>query len=303
MIESKLITRSSYTLEEREQLAEAEGRGMEETVPHILLATCNRTETYWGQGEIPVEMARHLFRVAAGLESALIGERAIQGQLKQAYLEAQAHYKLAPELNRLFQAAIHVGKRVRTETQIAEGAVSHSQVTADMLRQHHIDLKNKIVGIIGVNKLTEDILKYLTARGAVNIYLSNRHVDKAEALAQVYGATAMPLERKRDLLAYCQVVISATSAPHALIHTEDIPARREEDMLLFDLAFPRDIEPEVGRLPGITLYNLEDIERFARHNLSLRQQEVGKAEAIIEEEIEKLMEWQRMKHQTDITKS
>jgi glutamyl-tRNA reductase len=295
MIESKLITRSSYTLEEREQLAEAGGEGVGEAVPHILLATCNRTETYWGEGEIPVDMARHLFRVAAGLESALIGERAIQGQLKQAYLEAQAHYKLAPALNRLFQSAIHVGKRVRTETQIAEGAVSHSQVTVDMLRQHHIDLKNQIVGIIGVNKLTEDILKYLTARGAVNICLSNRHVNKAEALAADYGATVLPLDRKRELLGFCQVVISATSAPHALIHPEDIPTQREREMLLFDLAFPRDIEPEVGSLPGITLYNLEDIEGFARRNLSLRQQEVGKAEAIIEEEIEKLMAWQRVK--------
>jgi glutamyl-tRNA reductase len=300
MIESKLITRSSYTLEEREQLAETEDESVRNSMPHILLATCNRTETYWGEGEIPVDMARHLFRVAAGLESALLGERAIQGQLKQAYLEAQAHYKLAPELNRLFQAAIHVGKRVRTETQIAEGAVSHSQVTVDMLRQHHIDLKNKIVGIIGVNKLTEDILKDLTARGAVNIYLSNRHVDKAQALAADYGASVLPLERKRDLLGFCQVVISATSAPHALIHPEDVPDERESEMLLFDLAFPRDIEPEVGRLPGITLYNLEDIEAFARRNLSLRQQEVGKAEAIIEEELDKLMVWQRMKQRGPI---
>jgi glutamyl-tRNA reductase len=300
MIESKLITRSSYTLEEREQIAGAEGEGRERSLPHILLATCNRTETYWGEGEIPVPLARHLFRVAAGLESALIGERAIQGQLKQAYLDAQQHYKLAPGLNRLFQAAIHVGKRVRTETQIAEGAVSHSQVTVDMLRQHHIDLKNQIVGIIGVNKLTEDILKYLTTRGAVNIYLSNRHVDKAEALAATYGASVLPLTRKRDLLGFCQVVISATSAPHALIHPEDIPAERPRRMLLFDLAFPRDIDPEVGLQPGITLYNLEDIEAFARHNLTLRQHEVGKAEAIIEDELAKLMAWQRMKAQAAI---
>lgn len=293
MIQSLLINRSTHSLDERERLS-ARIRQDDDT-PHVLLATCNRTEIYWGEGEIPEGLALHLFRVAAGLESSLIGERAIQGQLKQAYTLAQKQYRLSASLNRLFQCAMHVGKRVRTETQIAEGAVSHSQVTADMLRQHDIDLKNKIVGIIGVNKLTEDILKYLTSRGAVNIYLSNRNLDKATELAARYGGTAMPLAHKRDLLRFCDVLICATSAPHTLIRTEDFTAERNEKLLLFDLAFPRDIDPAVGDMPGVTLYNLEDIERFARQNLSLRCNEIVKAEQIIGEEMEKLDKWQEMK--------
>jgi glutamyl-tRNA reductase len=191
---------------------------------------------------------------------------------------------------------------VRTETQIAAGAVSHGQVTVEMLRRHNIDLKNKIVGIIGVNKLTEDIMKYLTARGAVNVYLSNRHLDKAQAMASQFGATAMPLDRKRQLLGFCHVLISATSAPHAIVHAADFPENRERELLMFDLAFPRDIEPAVGEMEGVKLYNLDDIERFARHNLSLRQQEVSHAEAIIAEELDKLMKWQSFAQSVGVNK-
>lgn len=297
MIQSRLVTRAEHSLEEREGLTAQVWT--DDGVPHVLLATCNRTEAYWGEGDIPVPLARHLFRVAAGLESSLIGERAIQGQLKQAYLTAQKAYKLSSPLNRMFQLAMHVGKRVRNETRIAEGAVSHSQLTADMLRAHGVDLKNQIVGIIGVNKLTEDILKYLKARGAINIYLSNRNIDKAQALADHYGGTVMSFGRKRDLLRVSQVLICATSAPHAIVHTADFEGLNSQirGRLLFDLAFPRDIEPDVAGLPGVTLYNLDDMERFARSNLSLRRGEIAKAEAIIEEELEKLAAWQAMRGQ------
>ncbi|MDR1682217.1 MAG: hypothetical protein LBS25_02355, partial [Candidatus Symbiothrix sp.] len=159
MIESILINNSEYGLKEREHFAGAVS--IDETIPHILLSTCNRMELYRGEGETPEHIIRHLYRVAAGLESSLIGERAIQGQLKQAYQSAMEKYRLSPQLNRLFQSAIHTGKRVRTETKIATGAVSHSQVTVEILKQEKIDLNKKIVGIIGVNKLTEDILKFL----------------------------------------------------------------------------------------------------------------------------------------------
>ncbi len=292
MIQSRLITRSEYSLTEREMLARH--IGVDENIPHVLLATCNRTELYWGDGEIPLPLAFHLFRVAAGLESSLVGERAIQGQLKNAYSSAVKKYKLSSYLNRLFQSAIHAGKRVRTETRIAEGAVSHSQVTVEMLRSHGIDLENKVVGIIGVNKLTEDILKFLRTRGALNVYLSNRNIDKAAELAGRFGGTALGLDRKRELLGLCNVLICATSAPHAIIHSEDFPADRN-GMLIFDLAFPRDVAPEVEAMPGITIYNLEDVERFAVRNLSARIRETAKAEKIIDEEIEKLEKWQEMK--------
>ncbi len=293
MIQSKLITRSDYGLDEREALSRR--MGIDESVPHVLLATCNRTELYWGEGDIPRELAAHLFRVAAGLESSLLGERAIQGQVKKAYAQAVARYKLSAQLNRLFQTAMHAGKRVRTETRISEGAVSHSQATVEMLRFDGIDLADKVVGIVGVNKLTEDIMKFLKARGAVNIYLSNRNFDKAAALAARYGGTALGLDRKRELLARCQVLICATSAPHAIVRPDDFPPGRRDGMLVFDLAFPRDVAPEVAALPGVTLYDLEDIERFARQNLTARRNEAVRAEHIIDEEIDKLEKWQEMK--------
>lgn len=297
MIESRQITRADHSLTEREALAAQGAVGpADRRTPHILLATCNRTEAYWGEGEIPPETARHLFRVAAGLESSLIGERAIQGQLREAYLTAsEAYGRLPAELNRLFQTAIHVGKRVRNETRIACGAVTHSQLTVDMLRAEGIDLDHKVVAIIGVNKLTEDILKYLHARGALRVYLSNRHYDKALALSARYGGTAFPLSRKADLLREARVVISATSAPHAILRESDLPPGRTEPLLLFDLAFPRDIDPAIGRHEGVTLYDLDDMERFARRNLTLRRGEIGKAEAIIEDELAELARWQCMR--------
>lgn len=292
MIQSKRINQTDYDLHAREWLREQ--LVLEANTPHVLLATCNRTELYWGDGRIPEQLACHLFRVAAGLESALLGERAIQGQIKQAYSHAIQHHKLSPSLNRLFQSAMHAGKRVRTETQIAEGAVSHSQVTADLLRKQGIDLKNKIVGVIGVNKLTEDILRLLTARGAVHIYLSNRRIERAVELARKYNGTAMRLDCKRDLLRFSQVLICATAAPHPIIYPEDFPEDREE-MLIIDLAFPRDVDQRVGEMSGITLYNLENVERFARENRLQRQHEVQKAEQIIAEEMAKLEKWQAVK--------
>lgn len=296
MIQSRLVNRSDYSLEEREKLSAQVWTDQE--TPHVLLATCNRTEAYWGEGEIPEALARHLFRVAAGLESSLIGERAIQGQIKQAYLQASSRYKLSAPLNRLFQVAMHVGKRVRNETHIAEGAISHSQLTVDMLRSNGIDLKDKIVAIIGMNKLTEDILKYLKARGAVNIYLSNRNAGKAQAMALRYGGTVTRFEDKAELLRFAHVLICATSAPHSILHVSDFVEGRKDELLLFDLAFPRDVDPQVGQIPGVQLYNLDDMERFARRNLSLRQAEIVKAEAVIEEELAELFRWQAVREGT-----
>lgn len=295
MIQNRSINHTNYRLEEREKLFEAVR--LDPAIPHVLLATCNRTEVYWGMGEVPEDVALHLYRIVAGLESSLIGERAIQGQVKRAYAEASANYRLSPSLNRLFQSALHVGKRVRTETGISEGAVSHSQITVDILRQRKVDLNEKIVSIIGVNKLTEDILKYLKARGAVNIFLSNRNHEKACALASRYGGTAMSLDKKRPLLQFTDVLICATSAPHSIIHLDDFPEEKGE-MLIFDLAFPRDVDGEIGQRKAVTIFNIEDIERFSQENRSLRNNEIEKAEEIIREEIIKLNKWQYRAYKT-----
>ncbi|MDR2963435.1 MAG: glutamyl-tRNA reductase [Bacteroidales bacterium] len=296
MLHSRRITHSACNLAEREELSQYFCRELHGT-PHVLLATCNRMEQYWGEGAVRQEIVQHLYRVAAGLESALPGERAIQGQIKEAYARAQAQYRLSPELNRLFQTAMSVGKRVRSETKIAEGAVSHSQITADMLKERGINLTNKVIGIIGINKLTEDILKYLTSRSACNVLLSNRNIEKAQLLANRYNGTAIPLSDKQKLLQVADILICATSAPHSIIHAEDISPNKE--LLIFDLAFPRDVDETVGDLPHVELRNLEDIELFARRNIRLRHAEIHKAEQIITEEIAKFEAWQRFREQVE----
>lgn len=293
MVNCKLINISDFTLQERELCANT--IIIDEAVPHVFLNTCNRSELYWGEGCVPEKILRHLYRVACGLESGLIGERAIQGQLKTAYKTALIKYKLSSQLNRLFQSAIHVGKRVRTETRIAEGAISHSQVTVEMLKEKHIDLKNKIVGIIGVNKLTEDILKYLASNQAVNILLANRNLEKAEALAKQYNATAIRLIDKQLMLQFADVLICATSAPHVILKKEDLPT--DKDILIFDLAFPRDVDEDAGGLEKVELFNLEDIEKFAKKSLLQRMDEINKVELIIENEIQKFYEWQSFANQ------
>lgn len=289
MIDYQFINNASYNLEERERLAGSLSVNAEE--PHVLLSTCNRLEVYKGEGFVPENVVRHLYRVASGLESSLVGERAVEGQLKKAYLSAKSKYKLSPALNRLFQTAMHTGKRVRNETKIAVGAVSHSQVTATILNTKMPDLDHKIIGIIGVNKLTDDILKFLVSRHTINVFLSSRRYEKAVETADKYNGTAVRLERKRDLLKCADVIISATSAPHAIVFKEYLPV--DKPLLLFDLAFPRDIDPSVGDMPHVRLYNLEMIEQFARRNLCLRQKESEKAGHIIEEEIARFRHWQQ----------
>ncbi|MDR0814164.1 MAG: glutamyl-tRNA reductase [Bacteroidales bacterium] len=287
MVQCSLINNQQFSLEERETLFSK--IHFDENQPHVLLKTCNRIELYWGEGEIPDHIIRHLYRVTSGLESGLIGERAIQGQVKLAYQTACENYRLTPQLHKLFQTAMHTGKRVRNETSISTGAVSHSQAVVDILKKGNLDLRNKVVSIIGVNKLTEDILKFLTARQAVQIFLSSRNFEKATTLAERFKGTAVPLQNKGKMLEFTDILISATSAPHTMVNCEEMPTGK--NMLIFDLAFPRDIEAKIADMQGVTLYNLDDIERHAANNLSLRMNEVAKAEEIIEEEKTCLTAW------------
>lgn len=268
----------------------------------VLFETCTRTELYWGDGEVSAETARHLFRVASGLESPLLGEMAIQGQLKDCYYASRERWKLSAPINRLFQSAIHTGHRVRTETGIAKGAVSYSQVTVDILCHETGDLTGSVVSIIGVNDMTESILNFLSARGATNIILANRSFDKAKALADKYHAEAIPLEEKQYLLKVSDIVISATSAPHSIIHRSDFDniIGSGKRQLFFDLAMPQDIDDDVESVPGITLYRLADIERRAQQNIRAREAEVARCEEIIEEEINELLRWQSFRQKKAI---
>ena len=291
MIAYKSINQQNTSLEARE----AYFQGLHVERGAVLLQTCNRVELYYGDGDVPDDVARHLFRVTAGLESALIGERAVQGQVKDSYQQAQLQYRLTAEMHKLFSCALEVGKRVRTETEISQGAVSHSLATIEILQQEQVDLNQSRIAIVGVNKLTSDILKFLKNKGARMVFLANRSQMKAHQLADPLGISVFELHDKQRFLADTDILISATSAPHAVIDATDIPFGKK--LLAIDLAFPRDIDPSVGRLPNVRLYNLSDVERRVRENISVRKSEVVRAEAIIEEEIAELQDILRRRRQ------
>lgn len=273
------------------EISESTGTSSEKSLPYIFLKTCNRSEIYYDDGKedgVPDDVARHLFRVVSGLESAITGERAVQGQVKEAYYSAKAQRPLPAELHKLFQSALQVGKRVRNETEISHGAVSHSLAAIEILEEEMLDIKNAHITIIGVNKLTADILKFLQNKGAKMVFLANRSQIKAHHLADPLGIKVYTLDEKKEFLQHTDILISATSAPHLIIHKDDIP--KDKQMLAIDLAFPRDIDSQLKELPLVHLYNIRDVEQKVRQNLDVREAEVKKAEVIIEEEIQEMQE-------------
>lgn len=285
MIQYKSINHQDTSLAEREEYF----KNLEHKEDaSVFLQTCNRVELYYGDGDVPDEVARHLFRVVCGLESAIIGEQAVQGQVKEAYMAAKQTKKLSAGMHKLFTIALQVGKRVRNETQISHGAVSHSLAAIEIIEQENIDLRNARITIIGVNKLTEEIIKFLLNKKARLVFLANRTEEKARRMAEPFGIDIFRLEDKHKFLKDIDILISATSAPDAIIHPSDLTPGRP--LLAIDLAFPRDIDPEVAKMQGVTLYNLHDVEQKVKANISVREDEVQKAEQIIEEAIVELRE-------------
>lgn len=256
-----------------------------ENTPHVLLQTCDRIELYWGDGAVSEHIAHHLFSVVSGLDSSLVGECAIQGQVKNCYQDAAAKHKLSGSLHKLFQTALSVGKRVRTESAISQGAISHSQAVIECLIQEQIPLKNALITMLGINKLNEDIIKFLQAKGAMSIFLGNRYFEKAEDMAAKYECKAFRFDEMKSFMEYTDVLITATSAPHAIVRPEHISSNQK--ILILDLAFPRDVDERVGEMPNVTLYNLEDIKQRVDQNLASRQQKMKLALEIIDEEVAK----------------
>ncbi|MEE1347082.1 MAG: glutamyl-tRNA reductase [Bacteroidales bacterium] len=287
-VHCKQIDHGSLDISEREAaMASFEREAGADAPGSVTLRTCNRLEVYSGGGIIPPGVARHLMRVASGLESQLIGERAVGGQVREAYMDAKAHSPLSGELHKLFESAIHAGKRVRSETRVSSGAVSHSLAAVEILTNELNDLQGARIAVIGVNKLTADVLKFLLGKGARMIQLANRSEDKARALGGPLGIKVRPLSERRDILAEADALISATSAPHLIVKAEDVPPGKR--LLAIDLAFPRDIDPRLRQRAEVTLYDLDDIAAVVGKNIKVRQSEAAKAERIIDEEVEKLM--------------
>lgn len=296
MIRLYSINQLSNSLAERETALQSipDAKG-------VLVQTCNRIELYYGEGDVPAEVAHHLFRVVSGLESSLTGEIAIQGQVKNAYQEASARYKLSKGLHQLFQTALYAGKRVRTESGISRGAMSHSQAASEIISKSGIHLDKALISVIGAHKLNGDIIRFLQGKGAETIFLASRSYEKALPVAQKHGCTIMRLDQLKDMLQFSDILISATAAPHLIVNLDIFP--RNKPMLILDLAFPRDVDERIGSLPGVTLLNLEAIEKQISKNLDARKASIDKAEAIIEEELRYFLEkQQKQKRYEETTK-
>lgn len=249
----------------------------------VLIQTCNRVEFYSGEGSISGEIARHLFRVVSGLESTIIGESAVVGQVKQAYSAAMENNRLDKSLHKLFQHALFVGKRVRKETGISKGAMSHSQAAVDFLFEKTAHIKNPKITVIGVNALNEKIIKFLVNKDAEPVFIGNRTFEKAEELAEKYGANAFHFDQLPTILEKTDVLISATSAPHFILKKDNFKTKRK--LYILDLAVPRDIEPAIGELPNVHLFDIEFIDNQIKRNVSIRKERLIEAEGIIEDEL------------------
>jgi len=228
----------------------------------------------------------HLFAVAAGLDSQMVGETEIFGQVKDAYAAARTAGHLGPVLNRVFQKAFQCAKLVRTETAIGEGQVSVATVAVALAERIFGDLRTSRVLIVGAGDIAEKTAKALRSREAGTIAFANRTESKAAALAQEFGGIVLPFSELGTALARTDIVVSSTAAPEPVLTlpmvATAIRARASRPLFLIDLALPRDVAPETADLPNVSLYNLDDLARLAEENIAHRRAELARARALLE---------------------
>lgn len=293
------------------------GAGLSEVV---LLSTCNRVEIYgvtenavgsaeslfrWinpgGKDLSPhlflhegADAVRHLFSVASGLDSMMIGETEITGQVKHAYQTAQAAKLTGGVLNRVFQKALQAGKEIRTRTQIGRGAISVGSAAVEMAEKiFGSDLSRQTIMIIGAGKMGEACVRHLAKKGNRTVLVSNRSFERAQGLAAEFGGRALRLDECLPAMTDADIVVSSTGCPETILHREEIEAvmksRRNRRLVLIDIAVPRDIEPEVQKVNGVYLYNIDDLEALVRENVRQREQELEQCRAIVEEQTAAVM--------------
>ena len=229
----------------------------------------------------------HLFKVACGLDSMVLGETEILGQLKKAYDVALQRGHTGSRLNKAFQRAFNVAKHIRTETNIQRGSISVGSVAVELAEKIFSRLAERDVMVIGAGDTSEKTARALLSRGARSIMVTNRSYEKALALAQELGGRAIPFDNWSEEFQNIDIVISSTSAPHYILDRRKLEPlmrlRRNRPLLLIDIAVPRDIEPEVNFMENVFLYNVDDLQGIAQDYLKQRQQEVARCEQIIRE--------------------
>ncbi len=294
-------------------------------VEMVILSTCNRIEIYavssqevFTELEIflsevrgvnrdeftlhlyhhkDVDAARHLFNVAAGLDSLVVGEPQILGQVTRALELARGQNTAGPILNRLFQSAIHAGKRARTETGISRNPASVSSLAASLSQRvvHHI--ADAQIVILGAGEMAELAMEALRKRGANQILVVNRTLERAHSLAQRWDAQATTFENLNVALASADIVIASTGAPHTIVTTEMInqimQARPQRPLVLIDIAVPRDIDPEIANIPHVRLFDMDNLNAQLERSLAERMAEVPQVKTILEEELAQFEEYMK----------
>lgn len=267
---------------------------MQEFLDHMapnVLAETSYDYLFYFQEE---ECIRHLFRVSASLDSLVLGEGQILSQVKTAYAIARQAGATSTVLNTLFNRAIAVGKKVRTTTRIAYNAVSVSYAAVELAKKVLGDLSASNVLVLGAGEMSELTARHLVASGVKTVFVSNRNFDRAITLADKFRGVAVPFEDFMKSAVDADIVITSTGAPHYIIKAWDVahlmPKRQGKPIFFIDIAVPRDIEPEVGAIAGVTLYNIDDLEAVVESNLRERQQEAKEAEKLVEEEMASIMD-------------
>jgi glutamyl-tRNA reductase len=236
----------------------------------------------------------HLFKVACGLDSMVLGETEILGQLKQAYALAHRHGHTSAWLNRVFQRAFHVAKHIRTQTNIQRGSVSVASVAVELAEKIFGSLHDREVLVIGAGDTSEKTARALLSRGARSIIVANRSHDRAVALANELGGRAVQFDNWAAEFEKIGIAISSTSAPHHILDRAKLEplmkARKHRPLLLIDIAVPRDIDPEVNFLENVYLYNIDDLQAIADDCLKQRKKEIARCEQIIAEKVKALLE-------------
>jgi glutamyl-tRNA reductase len=293
----------------------------------VVLSTCNRSEIYVASAspetardeivrflseyhQLPPEafaphlfsfsdadVVQHLFRVAAGLDSLVVGEPQILGQVKDAFQAAAERRCTGPVLRKLFDWSFNVGKRVRSETALGEGAVSISFAAVQLARKIFGRLDGRRVLVVGAGEISTLTAQHLRAHGAAEVAIASRTAAHAQALATDVGGHWVPWDGLQHALAAADIIVTATGSQRPIItraHVEAALGRfRRDPLFIIDVAVPRDVEPTVGELEQVFLYNVDDLQTIVQENLSKRSAEIARAEGIVQEELARFAAWQR----------
>jgi glutamyl-tRNA reductase len=292
----------------------------------VVLSTCNRSEIYVASSTVEtareeivrflsdyhqlpaetftphlfslseMEVAEHLFRVAAGLDSLVVGEPQILGQVKDAFQAAAERRCTGPVLRKLFDWSFNVGKRVRSETALGEGAVSISFAAVQLARKIFGRLNGRRVLVVGAGEISTLTAQHLRAQGVAEVVITSRTAAHAQALAADVGGHWVPWDGLAAALPSADIIVTATGSQRPIVSRADVEAavrRRRDPLFIIDVAVPRDVEASVSEIEQVFLYNVDDLQMVVQENLSKRSAEIEQAEAIVREELRRFVAWQK----------